>query len=254
MSARPSLPDLLAAMHERLATELGIARKTFKHPVSKGDVAESSWLEMLRHHLPQRYQVNKAFVIDSRGESSEQIDIVVHDRQYSPFVLHFRDELFVPAESVYAAFEVKQDMDAGQIDYAGKKIASLRRLHRTSLPIKHAGGKFEPKKPERILGGLLCLESNWNPPFGEPLEDAIKRLPGDGRLDIGCAVQHGIFEVAYNDFEPPVLTAKLTGCSLALFVLRLIARLQDMATVPCLDVMAYARCLQDESTSNPQSL
>lgn len=251
MSPQPSLPELLAAMHERLATELGIARKTFKHPVSKGDAAESSWLEMLRHHLPQRYQVNKAFVIDSRGESSEQIDIVVHDRQYSPFVLHFRDELFVPAESVYAAFEVKQDMDAGQIDYAGKKIASLRRLHRTSLPIRHAGGRFEPKTPERILGGLLCLESNWNPPFGEPLEAALKKLPAEGRLDLGCAVRQGIFEVVYHDAEPPVMSSQLTDCSLALFVLRLIARLQDMATVPCLDVMAYARCLESVSAANP---
>lgn len=248
MTDRPSLPDLFGGLHDKLATELGIARKIFKHPVSKGDVAESGWLEMLRHHLPQRYQLNKAFVIDSRGESSEQIDIVVHDRQYSPFVLHYGDELFVPAESVYAVFEIKQDMDAGQIEYAGAKLASVRRLHRTSLPIKHAGGEYKAKPPERILGGLLCLESNWNPPFGEALENAIKKAPVDGGLDLGCAVRHGIFEVTYQNSEPPVVTASLTDRSLALFVLRLIARLQALATVPCLDVMAYASCLETAGT------
>ena len=28
----------------------------------------------------------RAFVIDSRGECSDQIDIIIYDRQYSPFL------------------------------------------------------------------------------------------------------------------------------------------------------------------------
>ncbi|MGA2458777.1 MAG: hypothetical protein ABSF85_14500, partial [Terriglobales bacterium] len=56
-------------------------------------------------------------------------------------------------ESVYAAFEAKQSINAEEVDYAQKKVASVRRLHRTSLEIPHAGGKYPAKTPQHILGG-----------------------------------------------------------------------------------------------------
>lgn len=83
----------------------------------------------------------KAFVVDSEGHFSEQIDIVVYDRQYSPFIFTFNDQLFIPAESVYAVFEAKQELSADIIRYAQNKATSVRRLKRTSLPIPHAGGR-----------------------------------------------------------------------------------------------------------------
>jgi hypothetical protein len=174
--ARAQLPTLLKGLHKLLATELGIARDVVTHPGTKGDVSEGRWIEMLQNHLPARYQVSKAFVIDSKNECSDQIDIVIHDRQYSPFVLKYDSALYVPAESVYAAFEVKQEMSGGEVEYAAKKMESIRRLHRTSIPIPHAGGTYPPKTPQHILGGLLCLRSSWSPPFGDPLREGHRRI------------------------------------------------------------------------------
>jgi hypothetical protein len=57
----------------------------------------------------------------------------------------------------------KQTIDAAQVDYAAKKIASVRALHRTSLPIPSAGGMQPAKKPCHIIGGLLTFESDWKP-------------------------------------------------------------------------------------------
>ena len=111
-------------------------------PVAKGDASEKAWLELLQTYLPERYQAETAHVVDSEGVFSEQIDIVVFDRQYSPFIFNYQGQKIIPAESVYAAFEAKQSIDADQVAYAQKKVASVRRLHRTSLPIPHAGGTF----------------------------------------------------------------------------------------------------------------
>ena len=77
----------------------------------------------------------KAFVIDSTDTTSQQLDIVIYDRQYTPLIINQDGTLVIPAESVYAVFEAKQSIDASQVDYAAKKIASVRALHRTSLPI-----------------------------------------------------------------------------------------------------------------------
>jgi hypothetical protein len=188
--------------------------------------------------------VNRAFVIDSRGGCSEQIDAVIHDRQYSPFVLNLGNALYVPAESVYAVLEVKQNMDAGQIEYAVKKTASVRALHRTSLPIPTSSGVHPAKDPLPILGGLVALESDWSPPFGNAFVKAIQESEASGRLDIGCAVRHGVFNVKYADGQAPTIVAEQCDASLALFLLQLIAKLQAMATVPLIDVTAYASSIQ----------
>ena len=234
-----SLPQLLAGLHNDIERRLATARQTFAHPVTKGDASERVWLELLKTYLPKRYQVETAHVVDSAGAFSEQIDVVVFDRQYSPFIFHFEGQLIVPAESIYAAFEAKQAINAAQVDYAKGKVASVRRLHRTSLPIPHAGGTYVPKPLPPILGGLLTLESDWNPPLGTSLTDALADGDPARWLDIGCVAAHGI----YGCDPAGRYTITPQSKSAAGFLFELIARLQSIATVPMIDVRAYARWL-----------
>jgi len=240
MADKPTLRKLFDGLHRRLESELGIARDTVGHAGTMGTVSEERWIKVLREHLPKRYEVNRAFVIDGKGACSDQIDVVIHDRQYSPFVLNLDSALYVPAESVYAVLEVKQTMNADYVAYAADKADSVRQLHRTSLPIKHAGGEYPAKPPHHILGGLVTLESDWNPPFGEAFRKAVSVPSAERCLDMGCAVRHGVFEVKCAPNEPVAIAEELSDAPLALFLLRLIARLQEIATVPCIDVLAYA--------------
>jgi hypothetical protein len=166
MSGDMSLPRLLAALHDDVERRLATAREALGHPVSKGDASERVWLELLQTYLPLRYRAERAHVVDSEGVFSESIDAVIFDRQYSPFIFTFEEQLFVPAESVYAAFEAKQTLDARLVGYAQQKIASVRRLHRTSLPVPHVGGMSDPKPLLHILGGILALGSDWGSPPG----------------------------------------------------------------------------------------
>jgi len=234
-----SLTVLLASLHNDIERRLQAAREAFGHPVTKGDASEHVWLELLKKYLPHRYEVAKAHVVDSQGNFSGQIDVVVFDRQYSPFIFHHEAQTIVPAESVYAAFEAKQSIDADEVNYAQKKIASVRRLHRTSLRIPHAGGVYPAKVPGHILGGLLTFESEWKPPLGTPLTDALSKGEPDGRLDLGCMAAHGIFGCdAKNCY-----TITPQGKPATAFLFELIARLQATATVPMIDIRAYAKWL-----------
>ena len=233
-----SLPELLAGLHNKIENELKIGRAALNHPTDKGDAAEAVWLEMLSLYLPQRYRVAKAHVVDSEGKFSQQIDILVFDRQYSPFIFSFWGTTVVPAESVYAAFEVKQTLNSANISYAHDKIASVRSLYLTSLPIPHAGGTFPPKSLTPILGGLLTFESDWQPPLGDSLLNALN-AEHRGRLDLGCVASHGLFG---NDAEGNYTISTQPKAATA-FLFELIARLQTMATVPMIDVRAYAKWL-----------
>ena len=237
-----SLSQLLADLHSDLEARLGIARRSFAHSVTKGDASERIWLELLQNYLPQRYQAATAHVVDSDGAFSDQIDIVVFDRQYSPFIFHFEGKKIVPAESVYAVFEAKQSIDASQVSYARNKIASVRALHRTSLPIPHAGGIFDPKPPIRVIGGLLTFESEWNPALGRPFETALGNGLSDDCLDIGCVAAHGHF---WFDQEKRSYEIHEAGKPATAFLFRLISELQFSGTVPMIDIQAYARWLAE---------
>ena len=194
------LRNLFIGLQKQLEVHLETEREIVAPPGAKGATAEANWKAMLDDHLPSRYQVSKAFVIDSSGGLSEEIDLVIHDRQYSPLLFNRDGALYVPAESVYAVLEVKQELDKGTVEYAGNKAGSVRALKRTSVPVPHAGGVFEPRKPFEILAGIVALESSWKPPFGDSLglllqsedrdshdpchqrahDDASKEQPEDG--------------------------------------------------------------------------
>ena len=59
--------------------------------------------------FPSDTKLRDGFLVDANGSISEQIDIVVFDRQYSPFLFNQDGCKYMPAESVYAVFEVKPD-------------------------------------------------------------------------------------------------------------------------------------------------
>lgn len=203
---------------------------------------------MLADHLPKRYEVSTAQVIDAYGGISEQIDLVLFDRQYTPKLFNRDGALFLPAESVYAAIEIKQDLGKAHLHYASKKIASVRRLRRTSVAIAHAGGRHRAVRPKPIIGALLCLESSWDPPLGQPLRRALASLTAAGRIDLGCAVQDGAFT-----FVKGGLRSSPPNLALVSFFVWLFDRLQRIGTVPALDLSAYARHgLPSRSSSEPR--
>lgn len=235
-----SLPELLAGLHDEIEQQLERVRKIFAHPGTKGDASEEVWLEMLPTYLPKRYQAAKAHVVDSNGIFSDQIDVVVFDRQYSPFIFSYKGQTIVPAESVYAVFEAKQSMNSGQIAYAQDKVASVRRLHRTTLPIPYANGTYPAKPLIPILGGLLAFESDWQPALGEPLKKALAEAGTEGRLDMGCVAAHGYFSLEQSSGTYHFAEKCRPATA---FLFKLIAMLQFSGTVPMIDIQAYARWL-----------
>ena len=236
-----SLPVLLASLHDDIQQRLARVRKSFAHPTTKGDASESVWIELLETYLPRRYQAATAHVVDSRGAFSQQIDVVVFDRQYSPFIFKYQGQTIIPAESVYAVFEAKQTINARLVAYAQEKVASVRRLHRTSLPIPYAKGVYPPKPAIPILGGLLTFESDGSPGLGASIEGALMKDVADGRLDIGCVASHGHFFYDGDRYE-----IVNEGKPATAFLFKLISQLQFSGTVPMIDVDAYAKWLAQE--------
>jgi len=232
--------SLFTSIQEQLMADLRSSRIVTKHPGSKGSASEDSWLTVFQRHLPNRYQAHKAFVIDSEGQCSQEIDIVIYDRQYTPLLYNHQGQLFIPAESVYVIFEVKQELNKKWVEYAGKKASSVRVLKRTSGPIPYADGTFKPRKLFPISAGFLSYKSGWTPPFGSAFTKVLKDLKPEQRLDMGCIANSGAFRVAYPQRRDLSIETVGRDRSLLQFFFWFMEHLQSLATAPAIQYPAYA--------------
>lgn len=238
------LREAFAKVQVNLRAQMALASQSISHAGTMGSVNEEHWLDLFRSYLPNRYDVATGIVIDSKGRRSDQIDVVIFDRHFTPTLLDQKNHRYIPAEAVYALFECKPTIDKAYIEYAQDKAASVRRMERTSVAISHAGGTFKPKEPFRILAGLLAPQAAW----ADGLGDAFRRnLSADPikMLDCGCALESGCF-----DRHDGGLLVSADQGALMLFLFRLLARLQSLGSVPAIDWAAYARIIRPDAVGS----
>lgn len=256
------LRNLFHGLQEQMLTSLNVNRMFIEHPGSKGDATEQHWIEFLRAYLPERYKVDKAIVIDSTGNVSEQMDVVIYDAIYTPFIFKQDGFMYIPAESVYAVFEVKQDVK-GYIEYAAKKIESVRKLKRTSISMV-ASGITKPARPlTKIIGGILTTTSSYKE-NGRVIKQ-LEELKGLQTLDLGCLCDAGSFYVDYKETVPkdidPItdnfkyieqvyesrevkeIEFSNKEVSLFTFFLQLVSYLKSIGTVAAIDINAYLKAI-----------
>jgi len=239
-SGRVDLGQVFLHMQSRMLSHLEVGN-ALEHATTCGAASEAHWLKLLNSHLPERYRASSAFIVDSHGRRSRQIDIAIYDRFYSPLIFPYESGFLVPAESVYAIVEVKQVLTRQYMRDVGCKIASVRGLNRTSVRVPYAGGSYAPKKPHRILGVLAATRSVWGTDSFRPnLVSALAQLDDSGAVDLGCVVTQGAFEIPAKRG----LVLSRPAESLIYFMIRLIERLRALGNAPAVDLMAYGRSLQ----------
>lgn len=258
------LRDMFNGLQQQMISQLNTNRKFITHPGSKGDALENAWIEWLKTYLPSKYSVDKAIVIDSEGNTSHQIDIVIYDNLYTPFMFSQNGFHYIPAEGVYAVFEVKPDIaeysdSISNIQYAAEKIESVRQLKCTSIGMINSG-KFHPARPlTKIIGGILTSTNTYTHENNDTLKKHLKAQVGFKGIDIGCIADYGSFYVDYEgDAELTTIEFKDyqqyyedrtirdiifsdSTISVVSFFLQLTRYLQQaIGTVPAIDLNAYS--------------
>lgn len=268
MSNKIDIGLLFQGLQKQMVAQLNTNRQFITHPGSKGDSLEDVWITWLQTYLPNRYCVDKAVVIDCTGHLSHQIDLVIYDQQYTPFVFKQNGIQYIPAEGVYAVFEVKPDLqgnvgDQSFFEYTGEKIESVRRLKRTSVDIINAGKGVPPRALTKILGGILASTNSFTHSNNNTIESHLKGLTGLRSIELGCAVDYGSFCMNYigeedignvnlqeriRDYYLNRTFDKVTFSnkdnSLVTFFLQLTRYLQQsIGTVAAIDLNEYAKAV-----------
>ncbi|MCM4158445.1 hypothetical protein FHG64_12740 [Antarcticibacterium flavum] len=265
------LKSLFEGLQKQMISQLSTNRDFITHPGSKGDSLENAWIEWLQKYLPNRYSVDKAIVIDSNGNTSQQIDIVIYDNWFTPFIFSQNGFHYIPAEGVYAIFEVKPDVSGSSegvnnIEYAAEKIESVRKLKRTTTSIISVGQKQSPRGLTKIVGGILTSTKSGSKTSNETLKKHLKAQSGLKSIDFGCIADYGSFFVDYKGEENPDITDienrymdfyskriikeihfSKSENSLVTFFLQLTRYLQQsIGTVAAIDLQAYSNAIDEE--------
>ncbi|MEP6963719.1 MAG: DUF6602 domain-containing protein, partial [Acidobacteriota bacterium] len=217
-SGHINLAEVFRRVQTRMLADLSVIG-LLEHASTNGAAAEHNWIKLFSTYLPKRFRATSAFIINSAGRRSRQIDIAIYDQLHSPPLFPAQagaqGAIHLPIESVYAVFEVKPTISKQWLRDAGEKAASVRALR--------------PRQP--LLAGLLATSSVWNVDKFQPnLRRALAALPRAHSIEIGCALEHGSFDGAA--ISPP-------ESALIFFTLRLIHRLNTMEAQPTLDILDY---------------
>jgi hypothetical protein len=94
--------------------------------------------------LPPTVSVGSGCVIDSYGNTSKQIDIIIYEKQICPvFSINDTPETtYFPCEGVIAIGEVKSLLDTKELEDSYEKIASVKRLKRHAEATDGLNGKL----------------------------------------------------------------------------------------------------------------
>jgi hypothetical protein len=135
-------------------------RNLLEHPGERGALVERGFLEVLSNHIPEGFGVTSGFVVDSLGNASRQIDIIVYSKAMTPFV--FRGAISViPIECVIMALEIKSHINSEAIKDAAQKGTSIKKLSRSAFttPWPFAGDITDESvpKPQFVIAGLTSV-------------------------------------------------------------------------------------------------
>lgn len=231
----PALTSIKSLLENKQKTLITKLEADINHPTSKGDNCENAWINFFKSFLPSKYAVDKGFIFDSKGNLSEQIDVIIYDSLYTPLIFETEvGEKFITSESVYAVFEVKQEINKGYLEYAQKKIQSVRKLYRSSRPMIVAGKTVPARALTKILGGILASNSI-------SFENLRRYLAEYPAIDLGCAINNFSFITIKdkNDNTVNVVNSNSDEVILSFFFI-ILDELYKLGTSPAIDIREYA--------------
>ena len=122
----------------------------FQHGSTHGTASEQDWIRLFDLYLPSRYRSASAFVVNSNGPRSRQIDLAIFDSFYSLQIFPRQSALYIPVES-----DPDKDRAAGERCWPRRRGAGQGVV----LKSKHAQSEIL-----RVGGSVrrMCVCPSWS--------------------------------------------------------------------------------------------
>lgn len=159
---------------------------------SSGDEVEDLIRDKISLFLPERYLVKQGHIINSKGQVSNQFDLIIFDRLNTPkFFETSNNTVYYPIESVLAVGEIKKTLGPKHLIEFGSKIKYLKEDMERKLISNSAFGGVNGDSSIKDLIHLSTNQKYKNPLFtfifaidgkdihNLEIDDDIKYMPND---------------------------------------------------------------------------
>jgi len=102
--------------------------KKLIHPGEFGSYREIACREFLKCILPNQFEIGSGFIMNSFGDTSNQCDLVIYDRDRTPFIESDNSQRFYPIETVIGIGEIKSDLTMQGLKGALDKLAKTKQI------------------------------------------------------------------------------------------------------------------------------
>jgi hypothetical protein len=99
------------------------------HPPTVGAFYEMILRKFLKDFVPNKYKISTGFVVDIEPNNlSRQIDILIYENDTFPPIYQHEDLVIVESSAVYAAIEVKGQINSGAITLAKENMETFKKV------------------------------------------------------------------------------------------------------------------------------
>ena len=160
------------------------------HGSTIGRYREKIWEEMFESIVPKKFVIEQSvFIIDSKGNVSNEVDLAIFDEMYTPYVFRYGEIKFIPIEAVVAVVECKStSMDEKLLENWINSIEQLKTSNRSVVRTinRIVCGEKEPVSTQtatRPLRILCCLNQEYKN-LQEIVDFDVVIRAGEEKLDI----------------------------------------------------------------------
>ena len=128
-----NIEELFNEVSNQMLSDFRKTQQVLDHTGQKGEANEEAVRKFLRQYLPKTLNISTGTLVDSDGEISRQLDIVVSDAAKTPIFYQAGQIRVIPIECVYAVIEVKANLDKSELKKCYENMKSVKSLRKCAF-------------------------------------------------------------------------------------------------------------------------
>ncbi len=153
------LEQFFSGILTQLQAEIDLINSIVPHNVTKGSLNEASFRKIVESFIPSRYDIGSGIVIDSHGNKSNQIDLIIFDKFFSSKLFRTYSQVIYPVETVFACIEIKTKLDKAELEEVAKENINIANL-------KHYSNFINTIRPSKTVPKAIDFtEHETRPPL-----------------------------------------------------------------------------------------
>jgi len=192
------LDEIFNEISTQMKSDFAKAKQALNHAGLKGRANEEILRIFLKQYLPKNLDISTGILVDSNGNKSKQLDIIVSDAAKTPILFQSGEVRVIPVECAYAVIEVKAFLDKTELEKCYANMDSVKSLekkafYRSNGAIKHTKnlyGKGWDHWPINYF--VFAFDSNSLNSIYENMNTVQNNEHVHKRIDCICVLEKGV--------------------------------------------------------------